>query len=62
MKWDIFINQRVDGKIVTAHRTLEVPGTSRGDLRSVYLAANRRWGIAEDAMLAIPHLNSRSPR
>lgn len=55
MKWSIHINSRVNGETHTKTRHLEVPGTHGiADVRTVYAAAHKKWGVCEDDMLAVP--------
>lgn len=62
MRWDVHINRRRKGRVVTETHTVEVPGThSMADSRGVCAVASKHYGASMDATLCVPHHGTRHP-
>jgi len=62
MKWDVHVNKRVGGRVVTSTHVVDVPDTrSMADVQSVYAHAHKKFGWSFDSMLAVPHAEAVKP-
>jgi hypothetical protein len=54
MRWNVYINRRRKGSIVSEKHVVEVPGTSGSDGRAVTIYGAKHFRVSTDAVLAIP--------